>query len=363
MATSNTYLFGTNTQIDDFVREAYERIGIIGDELTPYHAESALMSSNLLLTEWMGKGPNAWMREMFMFSLYQGQPIYQLPTSITQVITVIASTPAILNTGGSATSSPVASGSAANCFNPNTTEGCTLQDPNGYISYDYGTGNSNSILYVGIMAINNSSNYTVAIEYSFDTTNWITILQTPETVYNSNQIQWFVIQNSLNARAWRIRETNGATLAIQQINFAQPPTNGPNDRTLTALTASEWMQVGNKMNQGYPSSFFFNQQIQPTLVLWPTPNVTYQTVIYTAYQYPQDVSALFQEFDIPQRYLEALVSELAYRLACKFALDKPDLIERLSQQKEVSFTNAAETDAPYVTLRIQPDFLGFQKYN
>jgi hypothetical protein len=54
---------------------------------------------------------------------------------------------------------------------------------------------------------------------------------------------------------------------------------------------------------------------------------------------------------------------LAYRLACKFALDKPDLIERLSQQKEVSFTNAAETDAPYVTLRIQPDFLGFQKYN
>ena len=117
MATSGTYLFGQTTSIDEFFRESFERIGVLGNDLAPYHAQSAIMSANLLLTEWMGKGPNAWMREMFMFTLYNNQPIYQLPSNITQIVTVIATTPQRFNVGGTASSSGVASGAAANIFN------------------------------------------------------------------------------------------------------------------------------------------------------------------------------------------------------------------------------------------------------
>lgn len=377
MATSGTYLFGQTTTIDDFFRESFERIGMFGNDLVPYNIQSAMMSANLLLTEWMGKGPNSWMRQMFMFTLYKNQPIYQLPNNITQIIEVIATSPQRFNIGGTADSSGVQSGAAANVFNSSISTGCTLSDANGWISYDYGLGNTNSIIYVGIQPLNNGSSYTLAVDYSFDAPaddNWISLYQAPLTVFNSNQIGWFVIQNSLNARAWRVRETGGATLALQQIYFSQPPSNnGPNDRTLTALSAVEWMQIGNKMSPtGFPSSYFFNQQDSvtnqpsssgPTLYLYAPPNGNYTEILYSCYQYPQDITALFQQFNVPRRYLEALISELAFRLCCKFKIDNSDLRNFLSQQKEIAFANACNTDAPDVTLRLQPDFMSFLKYD
>lgn len=356
MATSNTYTFGTNTQIDDFIRESFERIGIIGNEFTPYQIQSAIMSANLALTGWMGKGPNSWMRKRLMLTLYQGQPTYQLPTNITQLVDVIAIQPQRLNTGGTANSSAVASGGPTNVFDSTQTAGCTLSDPNGWISYTYNYGVTNSIFYVGIQPLNDNSSYTLVVEYSFDNVNWITIYQSATQTFNANQIGWFVIPNSLNASSWRIRETNGATLAIQQLYFSQPINNGMGDRSLTALSYTEWMQISNKMTQSYPSAFFFDNQINPTVTLWPVPNQSYTALLYTAYMYPQDVTYLFNQFDLPQRFYDAIVADVAYRLACKFATDKPDIIARTQQDKDQSFGIAAQTDITNVKLTFYPDF-------
>lgn len=359
MVTSNTYTFGTNTQIDDLLRESYERIGIIGNELTGYQVQSFLMSANLELTEWMGKGPNSWMRKRMMLTLYQNQPIYQLPVNITQVVDVVAIQPTRLNTGGNPGSSGVASGSVANVFNPNILTGCTLNGPNGWISYDYGISNTNSILYVGVIPLSNNSTYTLNVQYSFDNTNWTTIYQAPSQVYNANQITWFVIENALNARSWRIIETGGATLSISQLIFAQPNTSGSGDRYLTALSYTEWMQIASKMTQSYPSSYFFNTQIQPTITLWPVPNQSYTALLYTAYRYPQDVTQLFGEFELPRRFYEALVAGISYRLACKLSDGNPNLIQRLKADRDESFAIAANTDETNVMLRFNPDFSPF----
>lgn len=356
MATSNSYVFGTNTQIDEFFRESFERIGIIGNKLTYPMVNSAVMSANLALSEWMGKGPNTWMRKRQLLTLYQGQPTYQLPTNMTQIVDVIGIQPQRLNSGGTAGSSAVALGAAANVFDPNITTGCTLGGANGFISYDYGAGNNNSIFYVGIQPLANSQVYKLAVQYSFDGVSWLTIYNGQTQTYNANQIGWIVISNALNARYWRILETGGATLGIQQLYFAQPINNGQGDRALTALSYTQWMQVANKMTQSLPSGYFFDSQIQPTITLWPVPNQDYQGLLYTAYFYPQDVTNLFNEFDLPQRYLEALVAELAYRLAGKFALTDVNLIARLKQDRDEKFSTATVTDATNVALSFMPDF-------
>jgi hypothetical protein len=356
MATSNSYVFGTNTQIDEFFREAFERIGIISNKLTYPMINSAVMSANLALSEWMGKGPNSWMRKRQLITLYQAQPTYQLPTNITQVVDVIAIQPQRLNSGGTAYSSAVAAGAPSNVFDPNISVGCTLAAADGYISYDYGVGKTNSIFYVGIQPLENNQIYKIAVDYSFDNLNWITIYNGQTQTYNSNQIGWIVISNALNARAWRIRETNGATLGIQQLYFAQPINNGQGDRALMALSYTQWMQVSNKMTQSQPSGYFFDTQIQPTITLWPVPNQNYTGLLYTAYFYPQDVTNLFNEFDLPQRYLEALVAELAYRLAAKFALTDTNLLARLRMDKDEKFSTATNTDETNVALSFMPDF-------
>lgn len=355
MATSNTYAFGTNTQIDDLIRESFERIGIVGNEFTGLQTQSAIMSANLELTSWMGKVPLSWTRKRLMFSLYENQPIYKLPITITQVVDVVALNPQRLNTGGVAFSSE--GGDAANCFDPSATIGCIQTAPNGYISYDYGAGNSNSILYVGVTPLTQSE-YKLSVDYSFDNINWFTTHEAPTQTYFANQTTWFVIQNALNARVWRIRETGGAILAIQQIYFSQPTNVGTGDRWLTSLSYTEWMQISTKMNAGYPSSYFFNAQIQPTLTLWPVPNNTFTNILYTAYQYIQDVNALFDQFDIPQRFYDALIAGISSRLAVKFA---PDRFPMMKADAAESFALAIKTDFENVTLRFQPDFTAYMR--
>jgi hypothetical protein len=69
---------------------------------------------------------------------------------------------------------------------------------------------------------------------------------------------WFVIESSLNARAWRIRESGGAILAIQQIYLSVPTVTGTGDRYMTPLSYTQWMQIPTKLSQGFPSSYFFN---------------------------------------------------------------------------------------------------------
>ncbi len=363
MATSNSYVFGTTTQIDAFFREAFERIGIEGNKISQPLVTSAQMSANLALTYWMGKGPNTWMRKRRMVSLYPNQATYQLPVNLSQIVDVIAIQPQRLNTNGNALSSAVASGSAANVFNPNTNVGCTLADPNGYFEFAYNQGYSYSIFYIGIQPLNDNSTYTLNVQYSFDGNNWITIYNGFSTTYNANQIGWIVVENSLNAQYWRIVETGGATLALQQLYFSQPTTNGSGDRALSPYSYTEYMQIPNKQNNSATGGYFFNSQVNPYITLYPVPNQTYNALLYTGYFYPQDVTNLFNEFDLPQRFLDALVAELAYRLATKPTTAKladvpidANTIARLQQDRDIAFSTAALTDESNFPLRMSPDF-------
>lgn len=356
MVTSNTYAFGTNTQIDDLIRESFERIGIIGDDFTGLMTESAIMSANLELTSWTGRTPLSWMRKQLMVSLVNGQPIYQLPTNISNIIDVIAIQPTRLNSNGNAFSSE--GGDAGNCFNPLSTAGCIQTAPNGYISYTYLNGITNAIQYVGVLPLNALSTYSLDVDYSLDGTNWINAYSAPTQTYVGNVTTWFVLPIAPAAVAWRIKERAGATLQIQQIYFNVPTQIYTGDRTLTSFSYTEWMQLPSKMIPGIPSAYFFNNQIKPSITLWPVPsqqqqNQTYTNLLMTGYFYMQDVKALFQEFDIPQRFYDALVYGIAARLAVKFAPGKEQLLIPMAKE---AFQLAASKDGEIVTLRFQPDF-------
>lgn len=356
MATSNTYTFGINTQLDDLFREAYERIGIIGNEQTPLNVQSAIMSANLELSSWPGRGLNLWLIHREMFTLYPGQAIYQLPVNTIRVLEVTASQPARLNVGGTAFSSPDG-GVPANCFD-NSTAGCYQGTLNGWIGYDYGAGNSNSIFYVGITPVVDVL-LSLVVDYSFDMVNWTTIYtaQTNQN-YIANQITWFVIENTLNARAWRIRETGGDQLEIMQIYFNQPTNVGTGDRLLSPLSRSEYMAIATKMNPGYPSGYYFDQTINPTMILWPVPPVSnqYTTILYTNYRYAQDVTQMFQNVEVPQRFYDALVAGISARLAMKFAADRFPLMKAEMQE---AYHLAAATDFENVPIRFNPDFTSY----
>lgn len=358
MGISTSYVFGTNTQFDDFIKESFERIGIIRNEITPLQLKSAIMSLNLELTEWQGKVPLSWVRKRRMFNLVMGQSQYSLPRELTRIVDVCASHPTRLNTGGTAFSTNTASGAAENCFNPQSSVGCTQTLANGSISYNYGVGNEQAIQYIGITCLPDIASYTLALEYSFDGSQWQTALLTPLTTYYANQITWFVIENAKSAVAWRVTETAGAILSLNQIYFDVPATSGPGNLYMLGLSYTEYMQIPITSINQITTSYFFNAQIDPYIIFWPSPGsipqlTQYSAVIYTGYFYMADAANLFDSPDMPQRFYEALTSSLAARLAQKFA---PDKYPSLRAQADNSFQIACMTDYEQVTLRIQPDF-------
>lgn len=351
---SNTYLFGANTKVDDLMLEAFERIGIAGNELTGLQTASAIRSMNFELTSWAGRGLNLWQVQRDMFQLYSGQSIYQLPKNTIRVLEVSAINPYRLSTGGTPFSDK--GGTAVNCFLSGNTQGCIQTAPGGSIGYDFGAFNSPSIFYVGIQAQEALSVYTITVEYSFDGANWVAIYAAPTSEYPITQVEWLVIQQTKNARYWRVRCAANETLKIQQLYFSQPTNQGPGDRLLSVLSRSEYMGISNKQNTtNTQSGYYFDETLNPTMVIWPVPNLTpltYSAVLYTNYRYVMDIKALSDNAEVPPVFLDALAAGTAYRLAPKFA---PDRMPTAKADAQEAYMLAAATNFEDVPLRIAPD--------
>lgn len=131
------------------------------------------------------------------------------------------------------------------------------------------------------------------------------------------------------------------------------------DRILYPISRTDYTAIPNKQTQGIPSSFWFNrQEVDPTITLWPTPG---STTGYTLNMYMtkrvQDANALGSEtLDVPVRFLEAAVADLAARLAQKF---KPQLWPALQADAARQWGEAAVEDAEKVPFYIAPEMGGY----
>lgn len=348
MAYSQTYNFGQNTLVDSFIREAFEWCGILGTDITGLHITSAITSLNFMLSEWADKGLNLFTVQKSMFQINVGQPSYVLPTNTIETMEVTASNNDRLLGGGAFSS---AGGTAQNAFSGIPGVACTQTVANGYISYTYPTGYTPAVYYVGIQS-NTSTNYSIVVEYTIDGTLWQNSLTIPQQLYPKSQLLWFVLPAAVNVVGIRIRETGGTTLDIQQIYFSIANLS----RTLTAISRAEWTYYPNKEQQATPSSFYLDRQNTPIMTLWPTPDNTYQTIVYNRSLQIMDVTQMNQNINIPQRFMKAVRDQLSFEMAFKFANDRADKLKALA---DASYALAAREDVEDVPMRIQPNMTAY----
>lgn len=126
-----------------------------------------------------------------------------------------------------------------------------------------------------------------------------------------------------------------------------------NDRLIFPVSEYEYASYPNKQNVGFPSVFWFNRQIAPTMTFWLVPDSTQS---YTAYlqvvRQVQDANLQNGETpDLPYRWLDAITAELAYRLSRLYAPDKEQM--RKSDAME-AWAVAATQDVEDVAMTIQP---------
>ena len=469
--TSGTYNF-QSVQVELLIREAYERIGILGEYSDLQKYESAKRSIDFLLLEWMSKSINLWTIEGNYLSLNPGQAQYILPNIVNNIIQAnLRTSTRQLNgiaisyvriLGGTATAS---SGNADDAFDGNPNTACTQNAPNGNISYDYGAGNTETITWVGIISqatlnytlrfntsadninwnllfnvplqtytldipylfsvdapiaarayqmeetgggtlniqelyflnyiTNNNANnafdgdtttsfvdvlpngniaydygvgnsqtinflgiqsnititYSLIVEYSQDTINWLPLQTIESQTYVSGVTSWFDIILPVSARAYRIRETGGAILNIQEIYF----NNNIFDLPISNISRYEYLNFSNKFLQSRPSSYYLHRQIVPTLFIWPTPTSYFNCLFYSYTQMIQDVGRLYTNtIEIPSRFYPALVWGLTWQLALKY---KPELAQSFKGEYEQAFGIAAAEDSENnVSYRIDIDY-------
>ena len=129
-----------------------------------------------------------------------------------------------------------------------------------------------------------------------------------------------------------------------------------NDRTLAPISRDEYAAITNKTTQSVPTQYWSERaNPAPILHLYPVPDSGY-TLSYHRIRMPQDVSLFTQTPDAPVLWTEALIAELAQRLAVKFA---PERLGVLQGEAARTFANASGENRERVPLTIMPALDGY----
>lgn len=123
------------------------------------------------------------------------------------------------------------------------------------------------------------------------------------------------------------------------------------DYEVERISRGEYLTFPNKTDQGRPSQFYYDRQIQPVITLWQTPENSTDQLVYYYVQRIEDAGAYTNTTDLPWRFYPCMVAGLAYYIAMKRS---PERIQILKAIYEEEFQRAADEDEDRVPLKLQP---------
>jgi hypothetical protein len=304
MATSGTYAF--NPSLGELTLYAFNLVGIRNTALLQEHMESARMASNLLLSRWSNQGVNLWAVDKITVPLAQEVPI-----------TGASGTGAIATLRYASVNTPV--------YTVGTTIIVTGMNPAGY--------NGNHVVVA-------SSPGSVSFA-SLETGAFVSggLCEAP------NEVATFAVDPNtvMILDAYVTNDDSGANI----------------DRIILPVSRTEYASYPNKQQSGYPTVYWFDRLLAPTVTLWPVPNTDNgpKELQYYRVRRLQD-SALggAQQVEIPYLWLEAFAYALAQRLAMIWA---PDRVMMLKPLADESYQVAADQNVEQAQQYISPMISGY----
>lgn len=321
MATSGTVsktVFNTGRVID----HAYRRCRVPPETVSSEMLQIAQDNLYLLFSMLPNMGITLWTIEKHILPLYVGQASVTLPVGTIDVQNYNYRT--ISRYTGATTSS---SGGVSDYASDNDIEtSCAQTSPNGSITTDIFQPIFISTLGVNMKA---AGTYTLTFSYSNDLVTWTPVLSPGAVSYAAGDWKWYDLDPQINAQYWRVAETGGATLNVAEFVVAGNPSEIPFAR----LNQDDYTNLPNKAFQGRPLQFWLDRKVkQPVMRLWPVPNAaaTYAQCVVWVERYIQDVGSLTQEIEVPQRWYDAVVYQLALKLAVETPQVDPSMIGLLT---------------------------------
>ncbi|CAB4159114.1 hypothetical protein UFOVP714_61 [uncultured Caudovirales phage] len=328
MAFSNTVSqtnFNTRRVIDNAIR----RCKLTAQQITAEHIDIANDQLYLFLSDLANQGAPLWCIEKQIYPLYDG----------VGDITMTDGTVDILNSN----------------FR-------WLQQVTG-INYDTSTYRevdfTDDIFVANVGILWSAAAVPIVLERSDDGVVWDEI-QSETPTASAGEWTWYDLDSSVAARYFRVRATSG-TLGFSQIYLANTPTEIP----LARMNRDDYTNLPNKAFQSNrPLQYWFDRQVNnPIMHMWPVPNLaaTVCQIVVWRQRYIMDVGTMTQDVEVPQRWLEAIVSGLAAKMALELVEVDVSLIPILDQKAAIALNIAQMEERDNSPMMIAPNIAPYTR--
>ena len=328
MAFSNTVSqtnFNTRRVIDNAIR----RCKLTAQQITAEHIDIANDQLYLFLSDLANQGAPLWCIEKQIYPLYDG----------VGDITMTDGTVDILNSN----------------FR-------WLQQVTG-INYDTSTYRevdfTDDIFVANVGILWSAAAVPIVFERSDDGVVWDEI-QSETPTASAGEWTWYDLDSSVAARYFRVRATSG-TLGFSQIYLANTPTEIP----LARMNRDDYTNLPNKAFQSNrPLQYWFDRQVNnPIMHMWPVPNLaaTVCQIVVWRQRYIMDVGTMTQDVEVPQRWLEAIVSGLAAKMALELVEVDVSLIPLLDQKAAIALNIAQMEERDNSPMMIAPNIAPYTR--
>ena len=311
MSTSGT-VGQTVINVQKLIDHGARRCGKFAEELTSEQVLSARESLYFLLSNLANRGIQYWAIDKKVIGMNANQYIYNLPTGAIDVLNALYRK--LNRPSGSYSTS--AGGVIANVYDSNVSTYCQQTSANGNISINYGTSNpiyAGSIGFLPFVSGGGTASWSIALEYSTDGLTWNTLDDLGAITVTDNNWVWTDIDPGQSVQYYRIRAYSSTTLALREFFVG----NNSTEITMARLNRDDYTNLPNKnFTANQPFQFWFDRTIpQPSMYLWPVPSDPFVQMTVWYSRQIEDVGALQNELEIPQRWYLAIQSMLAHQMS------------------------------------------------
>ena len=330
MATSGT-VGRTVVDVSTVIEHAVRRCGVLASIITAEMQTSARENLFLILSDLATKGLQLWNVQKTVYPLASGQRYLNLQLGTTDLQDVllrsVTSAPADVLSAGVATYAPITS-----LLTPLLISGVSVTCAAGTYNWVL-EGSSDGVIWVQYGA--QSITLDVAGAFAFDSAQTATL------------------------GFWRVRETLVGTVVPTAVTFNSAATEIP----ITQLNRDDYALMPNKeFASAQPLQAWYDKQTpQPRLWFWPLPQDATRLCVVWAHFLNQDVGALSNTLAVPQRWLNAVISELAPLVCLELPkeLVPPERYGQLMDRAQVALSIAQDAEVDGAPLRLRPNIRGY----
>lgn len=357
MAVSGTVSqtqFSTRKVID----HACRRCRLPTQLITSEHLEIAQDVLYLLMSELVNQGIPLWCVEKQILPLYEGSTEVVCPDGTVDVLNLQIRQ--LQRLSGTTTASE---GTPDNATDGDVETACTQTVAGGNITLQFESATQLSNL--GILP-NATGTWNISIQTSPDGITYTTVYANTTFAAVNGEWVWVDLFSTDTVQAGvaisdalyvRLLATAPTILDVREFVVANMPSEIP----MARINRDDYQNLPDKAFRGRPVQFWLDiQRDTPVIRIWPAAQLqyTFYQLILTRKRYLMDVGTLTETLDFPQRWFEAVVTELAYRLSMEIQEVDPSMIPVLQgaagRAMNTAWTGEEDSSPTYFRVNIRP---------